>query len=97
MISRNRKTEVDFSCSFLKNQEVDIGGIHPYIDDTVWTSDSDGTFDIQMGLYESSDFLNLQPDEFNIKVPDNLFAQIELKEAPNHFVLQLFECWATPE
>jgi hypothetical protein len=96
MISRNRSTKVEFSCAFLKNQEVDIGGIHPYIDNTVRKSDSEGTFEIQMALFDSSDFQNLQSPEFDIKVPDKLFAQIELKNAPGAFVVQLFKCWATP-
>ena len=97
MISRSRKTEVDFSCEFSKEQEVDIGGIFPYIDDQKWTSKSEGIFDIQMALYKTIAYENLQPAEFKIKVPDNLFAQIELKQAPANFVVQLADCWATPK
>jgi hypothetical protein len=71
--------------------------IFAHSDNSHWESESDGIFDIQMALYSNSSFTHLQPSEFNINVADLLFAQIELKKAPKHYVVQLDKCWATPE
>jgi hypothetical protein len=97
MIDRSRSTAIEFSCAYPKRQTVNIGGIYPDKDNTNFEIDSEGNLDIQMALYNSSSFTNLQPSEFNILVGELLFAQIKLSKAPEQLVVQVVNCLATPE
>ena len=56
----------------------------------------DGQFNLVMALYKSDEFKDLQPNPFNITVPELLFVQVEAINTPDNIVALLKKCWATP-
>jgi len=95
-IVRGYMFDLDFECTFGSHEVVGIGGIMAKMETKTFNVEQDGvTFDLVMALFDSDEFKDLQPNPFNITVPDLLFGQVEIIGTPETFVLRLKECWAT--
>ena len=70
-------------------------GITPLVSiKEITTEDQTGNFEVAMTVYEDSEFKEVAPKDYSIKVNEKIFIGIAL--SVDTIVLEAEQCWATP-
>ena len=96
VITRMRKTFIQFECSFTTDIQASIGiGEVARENHEVVLDGQESTLDVSMALYTSSDYSTMANSDFQLKVPAEAYIGIEAV-LPADYNVKLEKCWATP-
>ena len=96
VITRKRKTFIQFECSFTTDIQTSIGiGEVARAEHNVVLDGKESILDVSMALYTSSDFSTMASSDFQLRVPAEAYIGIEA-DLPAAYNVKLEKCWATP-
>ena len=96
VITRKRKTFIQFECSFTTDIQASIGiGEVAREEHNVVLDGKESILNVSMALYTSSDFTTMASSDFQLKVPAEAYIGIEA-DLPADYNVKLEKCWATP-
>lgn len=99
VINRLRRFKADFACSFEREQTVSSIGIMTSLTNVdLDLGATEGTFELEMGVYPDDSYDTAVAENYQISVPDPIFVAVKINDDQDQRLkVQLKKCWATPD
>ena len=97
IVTRRQTVRVGFTCTFETSFTLSTAnGVLPLLNNTIIKMDNvEGTVELNLGLWESSDFRTPLAEDTVVQVPDKLYVAAVLVSSST-WTTVLENCWATP-